>query len=91
MFDVVFPGEYPLQHRNNWKIPDENGDRMDLSKELYIVQSCISHIIFVELKTKVVIVCRVHTLSPSPCPPSLWNKKESTISLIQNQFYIFVL
>lgn len=91
MFDAVFPGEYPLQHRNNWKIPDENGDRMDLSKELYIVQSWISHIIFVELKTNVVIVCHVHTLSLSPPPHTHTGIKRKALLLIQNQFYIFVL
>ena len=53
MLEAVIPGDYPLQHRNNWKIPEENGDKIDLSKEFRIVQTYIRHICLVELKPSV--------------------------------------
>lgn len=57
MLEAVIPVDIPLQHRNNWKIPEENGDKTDLSKEFRIVQTCIRHICLVELKSSLHTLC----------------------------------
>lgn len=37
--ETVIPGDYPVQHRNNWKIPEENCDKNGLSEEFRNVQT----------------------------------------------------
>lgn len=51
MLEAVIPGDCPLQHRNNWKIPEENGDKNWLFKGFRIVQTYIRHTCLVQLKS----------------------------------------